>query len=104
MCSPIVATWKPDPRPYRVTTMDFKEVLGRKDMKVIFHQNNNTMVLRAAVSITLSCSMIFTSFPFDKQRCKLELELPGNITPKLLSVNLTDTDTLGYNMQVSVRY
>ena len=101
MCSPIVATWKPDPRPYRVTTMDFKEVLGKKDFWTTFYQNNNTMVLRAAVSITLSCSMIFTSFPFDKQTCNLELELPG-MTPKLLGLNLTDTDALGYNVQVCV--
>ena len=84
--------------------MDFKEVLGKTDFKTTFYQNNTTMVARAAISITLSCSMIFTSFPFDKQRCNLEMELPGNITPKLVSVNLKNIDTLGYNMQVSIRY
>ena len=84
--------------------MDYKEVLGNKDIKATFFQNNNTMFLAGGVSITLSCSMTFTSFPFDKQRCSLELKMPGNITSKLLGVNLTDTETLGYNMKVSIRY
>ena len=82
--------------------MDFKEVLGKKDVKATFHQNNNTMVVAGGVSITLSCSMTFTSFPFDIQRCNLELRLPGMI-PKLLGVNLTDTDALGYKVQVCVK-
>ena len=100
MCSPFITSiWKPDPRPYRVTTMDLKEVMGRKDVQRTFFQSNKTMVVRGGVSITLSCPMSFTSFPFDKQSCSLELRLPG-MTPKLLAVNLTDTDTLGYNLQV----
>ena len=91
--------WDPEPRPNRVTTMDVKEALGKEDAQTTFFQNNKTVVSRAGVSITLSCPMSFTSFPFDKQTCKLELRLPG-MTPKLLALNLTDTDTLGYNLQV----
>ena len=80
--------------------MDLKEVMGRKDVQRTFFQSNKTMVVRGGVSITLSCPMSFTSFPFDKQSCNLEFISPG-MTPKLLAVNLKDTDdTLGYNLQV----
>ena len=102
MCSPFAMNiWRPDPRPYRVTTMDLKEVLGRQDIKGTFYQNDNTVDVTGGVTITLSCSMNFTHFPFDTQRCNLELRLAG-MTPKLLGVNLEDTDTLGYNVQVCV--
>ena len=82
--------------------MNLKEVLGKKDIKTNFHQNNNTMVVAGGVSMTLSCSMTFTSFPFDTQICHLELRLP-DMTPKLLGVKLEDTDALGYNVQVCVK-
>ena len=92
--------WGPVPRPDRVTTMDYKEVLGNQlSFPPTLFQNNNTVIVWAVVSITLGCPMSFTSFPFDKQSCNLELRLPG-MTPKLLALNLTDTDTLGYNLQV----
>ena len=79
--------------------MDVKEVMGRKAVQQTFFQSNKTLVVRAGASITLRCPMSFTSFPFDKQTCSLDLSLPG-MTPKLLALNLTDTDTLGYNLQV----
>ena len=101
-CSPLpTAIWKPEPRPQKATAMDYKEVLGRDAIKRTFYQNNNTIAVGASVTITLSCSMTFTSFPFDTQRCNLEMRLPG-MTPKLLGVNLTDSDTLGYKVQVCV--
>ena len=80
--------------------MDFKEVLGEQlSSPPTLFQNNNTVFVWLVVSITLSCPMSFASFPFDEQSCSLELTLPG-MTPKLLALNLTDTDTLGYNLQV----
>ena len=99
-CSPI-AIWVPGPHSDMVTTMDYKEVLGKQlSSPPTLFQNNSNVVVWAVVSITLSCSMSFASFPFDKQTCNLELSLPG-MTPTLLAANLTDTDdTLGYNLQV----
>ena len=67
--------------------MDFKEVLGRKERTITFLQNNNTVTVLAAVTITLSCPMSFTYFPFDKQSCSLELRLPG-MTPNILAFNI----------------
>ena len=80
--------------------MDFKEVFGEKQFWTVFDPKNKTVVVWTDVTVSLSCPMVFNSFPFDKQRCNLELRLPGKVTPKLGAVHLNDSDVLGYNMQV----
>ena len=79
--------------------MDFKEVFGEKQFWTVFNPNNKTVVVVTDLTVSLSCPMSFTSFPFDEQRCNLELRLPSKVTPKLHAVHLNVSDVLGYNMQ-----
>ena len=46
--------------------------------------------------------MSFTAFPFDKQRCNLEMRLREDVTPKLVGFKFRETlnDTLGYTLKV----
>ena len=63
--------------------------------------NNNTVIFVSAFTMTLNCPMNFTLFPFDTQRCKIEMGLPEDVTTKLdLDVSDSLNDYKGYNMQV----
>ena len=84
-----------------VSAIDVKEVFGEKQVKAILFNNNNTVMFWSTVTMTLKCPMDFTPFPFDTQKCILEMRLPGDVTPKLdLDVSDSLKDTLGYKMQV----
>ena len=94
--------WKPRPHPTGASKIDLKEVFGQNDMTMTLYERNSTVVWKSKFDITVSCPMRFTSFPFDKQRCNLEIRLPEIMTPRLLRFSLKDSlkDTLGYNVQV----
>ena len=94
--------WKPVPIPSVASNIDVKEVFGQKVVRTTLYENNKTVVWKSSFDITVSCSMSFTAFPFDKQRCNLEMRLSGYITPKLVGFNFRGTlnDTLGYTLKV----
>ena len=75
-------------------------------MAMTLYESNNTVVWKAKFDITVSCPMSFTSFPFDKQTCSLQMRLHEIMTPRLLHFDLKDSlkDTLGYNVQVYLTF
>ena len=75
-------------------------------MTMTLYERNNTVVWKSNFDITVSCPMSFTSFPFDKQTCSLQMRLPEIMTPRLLHFDLKDSlkDTLGYNVQVYLTF
>ena len=82
-------------------TIDVKEVFGEKMVGTNLFNNNNTVIFVSAFTMTLNCPMDFTRFPFDTQRCKIEMGLPEDVTTKLdLDVSDSLNDYKGYNMQV----
>ena len=94
--------WKIIPQISRLSELDVKEVFGQQIIVTVLNQENHTVTFYPKADITIGCPMDFSSFPFDQQKCTLEMEIQRDVVLRNLGVHLknSSSDILGYQMKV----
>ena len=82
--------------------MDIKEVFGQEIIRTVLNQENHTVTFYPKADITIGCQMDFASFPFDQQKCTLEMEIQRDVALSNSGAHLKNSsaDILGYWMKV----
>ena len=82
--------------------MDIKEVFGQQIIVTVLNQENHTVTFYPKADITIGCPMDFSSFPFDQQKCTLEMEIQRDVAFRNRGARLKNSsaDILGYRMKV----
>ena len=84
--------WIPDAYIYGIN--EVKRMKLTEKFHYIYSTNNHSLVYTNAFEITLFCKMNFESYPFDKQRCDINLTSYSNskkeVTFQLQKVNFLD--------------
>ena len=78
--------------------MDIKEVFGQQIIRAVLIQENHTVTFYPKADITIGCLMDFSFFPFDQQKCTVEMEIQRDVTLRNSGVHLKNisADILGY--------
>ena len=94
--------WKMIPQISRLSEMDVKEVFGQQIIRAVLNQENHTVTFDPTADITIGCPMDFSYFPFDQQKCTLEMEIQRDVTLRNRGAHLKNSsaDILGYRMEV----
>ena len=94
--------WKMIPEFDRLSELDVKEVFGQKIIQTDLIQENSTVTFSPKADITIGCPIDLAPFPFDKQECKLEMQIQKGIAFRTIRSSLRNSsrDTLGYLFKV----
>ena len=94
--------WKMIPEFDRLSELDVKEVFGQKIIHTDLIQENSTVTFSPKADYTIGCPMDLGPFPFDKQECKLEMQIQKGVTFRTIRSSLRNSsrDTLGYLFKV----